>query len=91
MHMASHILKNKNDLFIPRKITFLFLWVCKIISPVSLVSSILFKKTDFIYDRTRMLKGTVSVISSDPPCKNVNVRLTTVPLIPLYVKIMPLL
>ena len=27
-----------------------------------------------------IIKGTVSVISSDPPCKDNNVRFTTVPL-----------
>ena len=31
------------------------------------------------------MKGTVSVITSDPPCKDGNVRFTTVPLKALFI------
>ena len=43
--------------------------------------SVVSQSTDIGYTCTLSLfKGTVSVISSDSPCKDVNVRFTTVPL-----------
>ena len=39
----------------------------------------------FTYNLTFSLKGTVSVILSDPPCNKGNARFTTVPLKPLTV------
>ena len=41
------------------------------------------KKCIFLFDNEKLRQGTVSVISSDPPCKDVNARFTTVSLKPL--------
>ena len=43
-------------------------------------------KNLMLFVSTLLVKGTVSVILSDPPCKESNVRFTTVPLKPKTLK-----
>ena len=66
-------------------ITFLFQctkWISAgSMAPTSLIIKTFNKK---MFLSSKLFKGTVSVISNVPPCKDGNARLTSVPLKPLY-------